>query len=226
MKVSALIPVKGFSGAKQRLASRLTAQAREQLAKVMVQDVLSQVQKAKGIEDTYVVTGSSEVIEWVSSLGVRIIREPAERGETEAVEFALAELKRRGSERVLVMPGDLPLLRACDVECLLERASRASEGIPAVTLVPSHDRMGTNALLLAPPDIIRLRFGHDSFSYHLSEAASKRVQLTVMESQAIGLDIDQPEDLERFLALVKDGNTLRTALAFRVEGCPFSAAAS
>ncbi|MEK7377699.1 MAG: hypothetical protein AABZ71_02250 [Candidatus Binatota bacterium] len=40
MKVSALIPAKGFTNAKQRLAPLLDARAREVLAEAMLRDVL------------------------------------------------------------------------------------------------------------------------------------------------------------------------------------------
>ena len=43
MKVSALIPVKGFSNAKQRLSPLLDAADRELFAEVMFRDVLKQV---------------------------------------------------------------------------------------------------------------------------------------------------------------------------------------
>ncbi|TAJ96500.1 2-phospho-L-lactate guanylyltransferase, partial [bacterium] len=143
MKVSALIPAKGFINAKHRLAPLLSAAKRELLAEAMLRDVLSQVVLARGLEAVFVVTGDERVSEIASSLGAHVIREENERGETEAVTFALAEMKQRAIHCVLVMPGDIPLLRSGDIELLLEQISAHDRSVPFALLTPSHDRMGT-----------------------------------------------------------------------------------
>ena len=216
MKVTALVPVKGFSNAKQRLSPLLDAADRELLAEVMFRDVLKQVVKARGLIETYVVTGDDRVAEIATSLGSQVIREKAERGETAAVDFARLELKQSGREAVLIIPGDMPLVRSDDIEAVLAQIPEGASSLFAL-LVPSHDRMGTNALLLAPPDIIKLRFGYDSFTYHMSQVSAQGLPLRFFENERIALDIDEPKDLERFLSFgVEDGEThrlLRGALA-------------
>ena len=213
MKVSALIPVKGFGNAKQRLGPLLDGADRELFAEVMFRDVLKQVLKAQGLAETLVVTGDDKVAEIATSLGAQLIREKVERGETDAVDFARLELKQLGREAVLVIPGDLPLVRSADIEEVLAQVpERASS--PFALLVPSHDRMGTNALLLAPPDIIKLRFGYDSFSYHVSQVAARGLPVRFIENEHIALDIDEPKDLQRFLSFgFEDGESTRTARA-------------
>jgi 2-phospho-L-lactate guanylyltransferase len=200
MKVSALIPAKGFTNAKQRLSSLLGAADRAVLAEAMLCDVLRQTLLARGLEATFVVTGEARVREIASSLGAQVICEQEERGETEAVMFALAEMKQRGIQTVLVIPADIPLLRASDIEMLLNHVAEENLTSPFALLVPSRDRMGTNALFLSPPDVIKPGFGYDSFAYHLSEVAAKGLPLRVLENQRIALDIDEPADLECFLA--------------------------
>ena len=200
MKVSALIPIKGFANAKQRLSALLSEPERALLAETMLRDVLRQTLLARGLASTFVVTGNERVREIASALGAQVIMEEKERGETEAVTFALAAMKRKGIQAALIIPADIPLLRARDIELVLEQASKHDGFSPFALLVPSHDRMGTNALLLAPPDLIQLRFGHDSFSYHLSQVAAQELPLRVLENERIALDIDEPRDLERFMA--------------------------
>ena len=106
-------------------------------------------------------------------LGAQVIREPSETGETGAVDFARLELKKRGCEAVLIIPGDMPLVRAEDIQQVLAQVP-ADAKAPFALLVPSHDRLGTNALVLAPPDLIKLRFGYDSFTYHMSQVTRPR----------------------------------------------------
>jgi 2-phospho-L-lactate guanylyltransferase len=199
MNVTALIPVKGFRNAKQRLGPLLNGTQREALAEAMLRDVLRAVVSARGLAGTYVVTGDDQVAAIAGSFKAAVIREPAESGETDAVNFARAALQRAGCEAVLILPGDMPLVRSTDVETLLALIPGDARQ-PFTLLVPSHDRMGTNALLLAPPEIIKLRFGYDSFNFHMSEVSARGLPLRVTENERIALDIDEPQDLERFLA--------------------------
>ena len=213
MQVTALIPMKSFRNAKQRLSPLLGAKAREALAETMFRDVVRQTVQARGLMETVVVTGDDEVAQIAASLGARVMREEAENGETSAVDFARRALKQSGREAVLVMPGDMPLLRAEDIEQVLAQVPEAVRP-PFALLVPSHDRMGTNALLLAPPDIINLRFGFDSFSYHMSQVAARGLPLRFFENRRIALDIDDPKDLESFLSFGNEvGETMRVAHA-------------
>ncbi|HKA33739.1 MAG TPA: 2-phospho-L-lactate guanylyltransferase [Candidatus Binatia bacterium] len=197
MKIAALIPAKGFANAKQRLSAWLSAEERALLAETMLRDVLAETLAAQGLEAVYVVTGNARVRAIADSLGARIIVEEQENGETGAVTLALAALKRRGFEAALVIPADMPLVRAADIESFVAQAPALDR---FALLVPSHDRMGTNALLLAPPDAIALRFGYDSFTYHVGQAVDRGLSLKLVENERIALDIDELRDLQRFLA--------------------------
>jgi 2-phospho-L-lactate/phosphoenolpyruvate guanylyltransferase len=199
MKVTALIPVKGFRNAKQRLSAFLGSAEREALAEAMFRDVLRQVPGARGILETVVVTGDDKVAKIAVALGARVILESAETGETAAVDFARSSLKADGGEAVLIIPGDLPLVRRGDIEAVLAQVPDGHIA-PFALLVPSHDRLGTNALLLAPPDLIKLRFGYDSFSYHVSQISAQGLPIRCFDNERIALDIDEPTDLERFLS--------------------------
>ena len=213
MKVSALIPVKGFRNAKQRLSPLLDTAERERLAEIMFRDVLMQVLRARGLSETVIVTGDDKVAEIALAADARVIREPAEKGETVAVDFARRELKDDGREAVLIIPGDMPLVRGEDVEQILAQVPKEAKA-PFALLVPSHDRLGTNALLLAPPNLIRLRFGYDSFSYHMSQVSAQGLPMRFFENERIALDIDEPKDLERFLSFgFEDGECTRVARA-------------
>jgi 2-phospho-L-lactate/phosphoenolpyruvate guanylyltransferase len=217
MKVTALIPVKGFRNAKQRLSVILNSAQREALAESMFRDVLHQVLRARGLFETVVVTGDDKVAQIAGSLGARVLWENAETGETAAVDFARTSLKNAGCEAVLIVPGDMPLVRSADIELVLEQLP-AGQIAPFALLVPSHDRLGTNALLLAPPDIIKLRFGYDSFSYHLSQVSVQRLPVRSFDNKRIALDIDEPRDLERFLSSAVDSTeTLETLHRFVAE---------
>jgi 2-phospho-L-lactate guanylyltransferase len=204
MNVAALMPVKGFKNAKQRLAPLLGSDAREVLAEAMFRDVLRQVRAARGLSGTFVVTGDDRVASIASAAGAEVLREHAEEGETAAVDFARLEMKNAGCEAALILPGDMPLVRAADIEEVLAQVPDGAAS-PYALLVPSHDRKGTNALLLAPPDIIKLRFGYDSFNFHMSQVTAQGLPMRFIENERIALDIDEPQDLERFLSYDYEG---------------------
>jgi 2-phospho-L-lactate guanylyltransferase len=214
MKVTALIPVKGFRYAKQRLSAFLGSAEREALAEAMFRDVLRQALRACGLVETVVVTGDDNVAAIAGSLGARVVLENAETGETAAVDFARTNLKDTGCEAVLIIPGDLPLIRSSDIESVLAQVPEGQIA-PFALLVPSHDRLGTNALFLAPPDIIKLRFGYDSFRYHVSQISAQGLPIRYVESEHIALDIDEPKDLEKFLTYSSDDSeALKTLQRF------------
>jgi 2-phospho-L-lactate guanylyltransferase len=219
MSVAAIIPVKSFLNAKQRLAPILTRTERALLAEMMFRDTLSQTLRARGLEAIYVVTADDLVSHIAASQGARIALEAGEKGETEAVRFALETVKKEGIQTALVIPADIPLLRARDLESLLREETTP----PSALLVPSHDQKGTNLLMLSPPDVMELRFGSDSFCYHLKEAARRGLNPKILLNERIALDIDEPRDLKRFLFLPSDGETRRRALAMNIPGFVFSA---
>ena len=70
---------------------------------------------------------------------------------------------------------------------------------PSLTIVPAHDELGSNAVLCAPPLVMPLRFGDDSYFPHLATARRHGIEPTIVRLPGIGLDIDHPVDLRAFL---------------------------
>ena len=63
---------------------------------------------------------------------------------------------------MLTLPGDIPLIKSAEIEPFWRRTGR-----PSFTIAPSHDEKGSNAIVMSPPDAVKLRFGDDSFFPHL-----------------------------------------------------------
>ena len=104
-----------------------------------------------------------------------------------------------GAVQALTLPADAPCVTPGEVSRLLD-AARPAAG-PRVVLVPSHDRDGTNAVLLAPPDAFPPSFGPGSFARHLAQAEARGLDCRVVELAGLGLDIDEPRDLAALIAL-------------------------
>lgn len=186
-----LVPVKYLSNAKQRLADVLDQPARTRLALAMLEDVLDTV-AACGADDASVVTSDPFAVEMAARLKFEVMRDDANRSETDAIAMATQACEARGIETTLVIPGDIPLIEADDIRAIY---SRAPEG--GSVLVPSSDERGTNAVLRRPPALFPLRFGNDSFVPHLAAARATGRDSVVLSLPRIALDIDTPEDLRR-----------------------------
>jgi 2-phospho-L-lactate/phosphoenolpyruvate guanylyltransferase len=190
----ALVPVKDLSKAKERLSSILSQTERTALAYAMLEDVLRALRGSVFLNRLFVVTLDENAIEIAKSLGVEIIKETKQEGESASVDYASMICKNMGAESVLVIPGDAPLITHEDVDFILEKEKSYS----SVILVPARDEMGTNAIFKKPPDAIPSRFGYDSFKKHIDESRQRNIPYEVYKLSKVALDIDEPEDLTLF----------------------------
>ena len=65
-----------------------------------------------------------------------------------------------------------------------------------MTIVPDRHGTGTNALLLAPPDVIAPAFGQGSCARHRAAAEASGARVAVAEVASLALDVDTPDDLD------------------------------
>jgi 2-phospho-L-lactate guanylyltransferase len=193
MSTIAILPVKSFGAAKQRLSSALGAGSRQALAQAMFLDVLASLRRVPGIDSIVVVT-ADEVAE-SAALGerVQVLRDTEQAGQSAAAALGIAYARERGFERVLLVPGDTPLLDPGEVAGLLRRAHEQGLG---TVIVPDRHGEGTNALLLTPPEAIEPAFGPGSLARHTAAAASAGVACAVEHVPTLALDIDTGQDLE------------------------------
>ena len=174
-------------GAKRRLRSALGPKDRERLSRAMLADVLDACRGAGA--EVLVVTESAGVARMARTSGARVHRTEA-RGTRACARIGVGVAVARGADAVLVLPGDLPLLRAGDVRRLL--AAGARDG---VVVAADRHRRGTNALLLRPPGAIAPRFGRASFTAHVAAARRQDLRVRTPRITGLGLDIDTPDDL-------------------------------
>ena len=203
--VHAVVPVKDLGNAKQRLASVLDRPARTALFRAMLEDVLEALIGVAALAGVILVTRDPDAIALAGRYGAECLVEPENRGHTAAVEFASKALTGRGAGALLQVPGDIPRVTAGDIGAVLAAHAAA----PAVTIAPSRDHHGSNAVLCSPPDVFPFRFGDDSFHPHLAAARALGIEPAIVERAGIGLDIDTPADLEAFLASPSDTRTYR-----------------
>jgi 2-phospho-L-lactate guanylyltransferase len=195
--VWAVVPVKEFEGAKQRLSSALSPDERRRLATIMLEDVLEAVSAVRELAGLIVVTVDPAATALATRYGARIVTDGAREGHTGAVTAAARLLVREAQVGMMTMPGDIPRLSSAEIAATLA-AHRAA---PAFTIVPAHDDLGSNTIVCSPPDAVPLRFGEDSFFPHLDAARAQGIEPLVVRHPGIGMDIDNPVDLVTFLKM-------------------------
>jgi 2-phospho-L-lactate/phosphoenolpyruvate guanylyltransferase len=210
MRTIAILPIKSFGAAKQRLAGLLGGGSREALAQAMFSDVLTSLRHVPDLDGVAVVT-ANRMAEDAAALhtGVTLLADTDEAGQSAATQIGLRHATANGYERALLVPGDTPLLDPLEVAAMFDRAD---EGATAVTIVPDRHGEGTNALLLTLPAAIEPAFGPGSLERHTAAAQAAGTVHRVDSVASLALDVDTPEDLA----------TLRETLAERHGQAPMT----
>ncbi len=201
-----LVPVKNTSSAKQRLASILDQPLRTQLAQAMLHDVLATLHGWKNRPKVGIVTGDPFATKLANEYQFEVIPDPDNPGETGAIEMATQICVQRGEESTLVIPADIPLIEAWELEEVLKHAP--AEGS---VLVPAGDGRGTNAALRRPANLFPLRFGNDSFKPHRGAAEATGKPCVILNLPGIAVDVDNPPDLRQLLILPGETRAQRLA---------------
>jgi 2-phospho-L-lactate/phosphoenolpyruvate guanylyltransferase len=190
LKATAVLPIKRFAAAKQRLAVGIDGQRRRELVEAMAADVLAAIGEARAIERTIVVSDEPAAVELAATAGAEVVADPGAGGHVGAALAGIARAEAAGAECVALLPGDCPLLDPRELDRLLT-------GIPEryVAIVPDRHGTGTNALVLSPPTAIEPAFGEGSCARHVAAAREAGIPFGVEEVASLGLDLDTPADL-------------------------------
>jgi 2-phospho-L-lactate/phosphoenolpyruvate guanylyltransferase len=196
MRATAIIPIKRFGAAKQRLLEALDRPERAALVRAMLADVLAATATAKLTERVIVVTGERRAERIAlrharhSTQPLEILRDPRDVGHSEAATLGIVRAQALGASCVALLPGDCPLLDPAELDAALERMRGGR-----VAIVPDRHGAGTNALLLSPPNAIGPAFGPDSSNRHADRASRAGHEVAVEPLDSLGLDVDTPDDL-------------------------------
>lgn len=206
--IHTVIPVKPLHAAKSRLAHLLSSAERRALALAMLGDVLAALRGAPCIAGVTVVSRDPAALRLADERGAATLLDCASDLNGALAQAAAFLSGARDAAALLVVPADLPLLTAADVERLAEVLDAA----PAVALAPSQDG-GTNALLAAPPTALPFQFGPGSLARHLAAAHARGIAARIVRSPGLERDIDRAADLLALANMVGDTETQRLVRA-------------
>jgi len=196
VRTVAIVPIKALTAAKSRLAAALDPAARAALTLRALGNVLTALD-TPGIAARVVVTPDEAVLRAAEATGASGLRQDGE-GLNEGLAQGRAWAVAAGAEALLIVLGDLPLLARPDVEALLELADRPDVAVFA----PDRHGMGTNALLLRPPDALPFAFGAGSLARHRAAAAARGLAPRWYDAPGTALDLDTPADLAALDAIL------------------------
>jgi len=191
----AVVPVRDFENAKQRLSGILDRAQRASLARSLLSHVLRALEGSDEVVETIVVTSDEkESREFLNRFQkIRIVQETSiHGGVNSAVNDGLAlTVQEIGDPKVLILPSDLPLLST-------EAVVRALRLLDANDLVinPSLRKDGTNMLAFHYSKRIPFWYDHDSYQNHVREAVSKKLLFVETNWKEFSFDIDDNADLD------------------------------
>jgi len=193
--VWAVVLVKPFRLAKQRLADVLDPGERSELARVMLEDVLTAVHRSDRLAGVIVVTADRAAAAVARRHEAIVLMETAAVGMNAAVRRVVKYLTGSLDSGIVVIPSDLPHVSPADLEAMIDLIKQT----PAVALVRSGDG-GTNLLACRPLSVIAPSFGPDSFHTHCDAARRNGITPRVFFAPHLSLDIDRSEDLADFVS--------------------------
>lgn len=203
----AIVPLKIFESAKQRLASLLTPAERRDLMLAMARDVLAALCQSRSVTGILIVSRTPEADALAQIFATERFAESPDADLPAALTQAAAHLMEHFHARgVMVVPADLPLIDAAEVDRLLT-GHATTDGSAAVTVVPDSENLGTNCLILSPPDVIGFVFDGRSFRPHVDAAFARGLTPRVLPSRGFSLDVDTEDDLRHLLATGRSTQT-------------------
>ncbi len=188
-----VIPVKPLLAAKSRLAGRFDEDTRLGIARALLRDALDLAAGTPAL-GWLIVTSDEEVKSSAVGAGFEVLDETG-TGLNEALALAARAASERGADSLTVVPSDVPLASSYDLNDLLDTGATSD-----VVVVPAGNDGGTNGLYLRPPNLIEPRFGPASLNAHIASAEREGFRCSILALPRLALDIDTPEDVDRFLA--------------------------
>jgi 2-phospho-L-lactate guanylyltransferase len=187
--VLAIVPVKRFILAKQRLSTILLPRERVKLALTMLHDVLMALRATAGVKCTSVVSADPIAGEIARMYDAQITGGAVERGLNVAVSAGLKAIERPLGG-VVVVPADVPFATPAELHSVIAELAHSP-----IVLAPATSDGGTNALAMRSPDLMKPCFGENSFERHRASARAGGLGLSFVRASGIGHDIDRPRDL-------------------------------
>lgn len=187
-----LIPVRGGSASKSRLANAVSAhEDRKELALAFASDVVAAARAVSAVDGVSVITADHTLREHFIGVGAEVITEPDDIAGLNAAVLYGAEALRvaHPDAGIAVIMGDLPEVTPHAISDALELASAVQLGV-----VADHEGVGTSMLTARPGSVPHPSYGEGSYARHIDAG---HVDLSVSKDSPLRRDVDAQGDLVR-----------------------------
>ena len=189
----AIVPIKTFERAKQRLADVLSPAERRALMLAMARDVLTSLSKSRQFSGVLIVSRAPEAEALAQSFATERFAESPNADLATALTQATEHLINHfGAQGVFVIPADVPNISADEVDQLIIDHQH-------ITLLPDDNKIGTNGMICAPPLAMPYIFDGQSFKPHVDAAYQAGITPRVVPASRFALDVDTPNDLHEVM---------------------------
>ena len=182
----ALIAIKERARCKTRLADVLGPPERIDLVRSMLTAVLAAAGNAQTVHQVIVISPERDTV----PAEIPVLADTGESLNTALVQ-AHTMVREFGCHEIVVLPADLPLITAAEIDELV-RAARTG----GFAMATDAAGIGTNALCLMSTQPCRFQFGPDSRRLHLQEAQRLGSSPQMVHLAGLEFDVDSSADLD------------------------------
>ena len=185
----AIVPIKTFARAKQRLANVLNEDERRSLMLAMARDVLTCLSQSETLTGVLIVSRAREADVLAETFATERFAESPNAdlagALTQAAQYLVSHFSARG---IFVVPADVPAITTEEVDQLVRSHNN-------VTVLPDSENVGTNGLICSPPLSVPYIFDGKSFKPHVDAAFAAGITPKIVPASCFALDVDTPNDL-------------------------------
>ena len=185
----AIVPIKTFARAKQRLANVLNEDERRSLMLAMARDVLTCLSQSETLTGILIVSRAREADVLAETFDTERFAESPNvslaGALTQAARYLISHFSARG---IFIVPADVPAITTDEVDNLVRSHNQ-------VTVLPDSENVGTNGLICSPPFSVPYIFDGKSFKPHVDAAFAAGITPKIVPASCFALDVDTPKDL-------------------------------
>ena len=160
--LSIIVPVKELTEGKSRLSSALSAQARCELNRFLLNHTLEQVMELADIADIYVISKSSEILAEAERRDLIGCSEGSSCDLNGAIALGMKRAHDAGATELMVIPVDIPSLASKRMRAIIDEYHGTSD----VMIITDRTGDGTNVMLWRPIETASFQYGIGSASRH------------------------------------------------------------
>jgi 2-phospho-L-lactate guanylyltransferase len=209
MLMWAIVPIKTFARAKQRLANVLNEDERRSLMLAMARDVLTCLSQSETLTGVLIVSRAREADVLAETFATERFAESPNvdlaGALTQAAQYLVSHFSAKG---IFVVPADVPAITTDEVDQLVRSHNQ-------VTVLPDSENVGTNGLICSPPLSLPYIFDGKSFKPHVDAAFAAGITPKIVPASCFALDVDTPKDL---MALYQQQPRSQTAIYLNRSG--------